>query len=169
MGWRKALAFCECRQFPAAMIIKCLFASCGQVSGGWWDTIKVIWRYGIMAPKKTQAMQVLLLIYLSSPLNQYLLRDSVDDMIKQFVTLYSPETAKWDDISDLASSFGWTGMVSQTTLEYLKTHGVSQKYAYELVEGATRVNYGQVRFAYSLIMKCNSTNSMSRTSIRSTR
>jgi hypothetical protein len=36
-------------------------------------------------------------------------------------------------------------MLSQTTSEYLDAHGVSEKYSREMVEAATRVNYGQVR------------------------
>lgn len=68
---------------------------------------------------------------------------SVKAMIDQFVQLYTPEAPKWDNISSLASSFGWTDMVAQTTAEYLTTHGVSPKFTQEFVEGATRVNYGQ--------------------------
>jgi Prenylcysteine lyase. len=93
------------------------------------------------------------------------LHDSVGDMIERFVTLYSPETAKWDDISDLSASFGWTDMVAQNTLNYLETHGVSKKYAYELVEGATRVNYGQVVFVFT--RETNDTERTNRTSMRS--
>jgi hypothetical protein len=136
-----------------------------QVSGSWWDTIKVVWRYGLMSPKKTQSLQVLPLLDLYSLLNE---QHSVQEMIKQFVTLYSPETAKWDDISDLASSFGWANMVAQTTLQYLVTDGVSEKYAHEFVEATTRVNYGQVRFICVLSIKWNGIDNLGRMSTRFT-
>jgi prenylcysteine oxidase/farnesylcysteine lyase len=64
-------------------------------------------------------------------------------MIKQFLELYSLESPKWDNVSSLAESFGWTDMVSQSMSEYLEGHGVTGKFARELVEAATRVNYGQ--------------------------
>lgn len=73
----------------------------------------------------------------------HLLNFRVKAMIEQFIQLYTPEAPRWDTISSLASSFGWTDMVAQTTSEYLETHGVSPKFTREFVEAATRVNYGQ--------------------------
>lgn len=69
---------------------------------------------------------------------------SVDSMIKKYLTLYSSETPRWDDISDLAEALEFSDMTQKTMLDYLTEHGVSQQYAQELVEAATRVNYGQV-------------------------
>ena len=64
-------------------------------------------------------------------------------MIEQFLTLYGVTTPKWDSVADLASQLGWSGMVNETTVEYLLKQGVSEKYIKEVVEAATRVNYGQ--------------------------
>jgi prenylcysteine oxidase/farnesylcysteine lyase len=100
-----------------------LTTSGGGYLSDWWNTLKVIWRYGFSAPTRTQNI--------------------VKAMIDQFVQLYTPEAPRWDNISSLASSFGWTDMVAQTTAEYLDTHGVSPKFTQEFVEAATRVNYGQ--------------------------
>lgn len=69
---------------------------------------------------------------------------SVNALIDKFLTLYTPDAPKWDNISDLASSLGWLDMVGNSTDRYLMTQGVSKKYTHELVEAATRVNYGQV-------------------------
>jgi hypothetical protein len=66
-------------------------------------------------------------------------------MKTQFVNLYTAGSPKWETISELVSDFEWTDMLSQTTSEYLDAHGVSEKYSREMVEAATRVNYGQVR------------------------
>ncbi|KAF9454994.1 hypothetical protein P691DRAFT_770093 [Macrolepiota fuliginosa MF-IS2] len=91
--------------------------------GGFWGTAKVLWRYGFTSPKRTQ--------------------DIVDAMIKKFVGLYSKEAPKWDDVAHLSSMYGWTELTSSSTMEYLLHQGVSRRYISELVEGATRVNYGQ--------------------------
>ncbi|KAH8835831.1 Prenylcysteine lyase-domain-containing protein [Flagelloscypha sp. PMI_526] len=93
------------------------------VGNSWWDTAKVLWRYGIWSPRQTQSL--------------------VDSMIKKYLTLYSSETPRWDDISDLAEALEFSDMTQKTMLDYLTEHGVSQQYAQELVEAATRVNYGQ--------------------------
>lgn len=67
----------------------------------------------------------------------------VKGMIAQFVQLYTPSTPHWSNISSLASTFGWTDMVAQSTSEYFDTHGVNTKFSREMIEAATRVNYGQ--------------------------
>ncbi|KAJ7139742.1 Prenylcysteine lyase-domain-containing protein [Mycena epipterygia] len=90
---------------------------------GWWDKAKALLRYGFYSPRRTQAF--------------------VDTMINKFLTLYSSETPKWDNITHLSSSLGWTELVTQSTAEYLKSEGVSDKFISELVEASTRVNYGQ--------------------------
>ncbi|KAJ6501653.1 Prenylcysteine lyase-domain-containing protein [Mycena vitilis] len=95
-------------------------------SGGWWtwwDSAKALFRYGFHSPRRTQAV--------------------VDDMINKFLTLYSPEAPKWDNLTHLSSQLGWAELVSQTTSEYLKGEGISNLFISELVEASTRVNYGQ--------------------------
>ncbi|KAJ7462764.1 Prenylcysteine lyase-domain-containing protein [Mycena galericulata] len=90
---------------------------------GWWDNAKALFRYGFQSPRRTQAF--------------------VDNMINKFLTLYSSGTPKWDNITDLSSSLGWSSLVSQSTVDYLRSEGVSYKFISELVEASTRVNYGQ--------------------------
>jgi hypothetical protein len=65
-------------------------------------------------------------------------------MVKKFLTLYSPETPKWDNITDLSTLFGWNGLTDQATAAYFASNGVSNRYIYEVIEAGTRVNYGQV-------------------------
>ncbi|KII86384.1 hypothetical protein PLICRDRAFT_164925 [Plicaturopsis crispa FD-325 SS-3] len=89
----------------------------------WFGTVKVLWRYGYNAPVKTRAL--------------------VRKMIEQFVDLYKPDAPTWDNISSLASTFGWEGLIGQTTTEYLDSQGIAPKFSRELVDAATRVNYGQ--------------------------
>lgn len=65
-------------------------------------------------------------------------------MIDRFLVFYSPDTPKWDSIATLAGALGWTELTNQTTAEYVIAQGVSEKYTTEVIEAATRVNYGQV-------------------------
>jgi prenylcysteine oxidase/farnesylcysteine lyase len=67
-------------------------------------------------------------------------------MVKQILVLYTAVSPKWDNITDLSARLGWTEIVNSTTADYLAKQGVSEKYVNEVVEAATRVNYGQVRY-----------------------
>ncbi|KAI0729978.1 FAD/NAD(P)-binding domain-containing protein [Fomitopsis betulina] len=95
----------------------------GSFLGSWADTLKVIWRYGITAPRRTQAL--------------------VKSMVAQFLTLYSPNAPRFSNITALASDLGWTPVIASTAAEYFDTQGVSRLFTRELVDAATRVNYGQ--------------------------
>lgn len=75
----------------------------------------------------------------------------MDNMISKFLTLYSPETPKWDNITHLSSTLEWSELTSQSTSEYLQSEGVSNKFISELVEASTRVNYGQVHNLHYLL------------------
>ncbi|KAF8167814.1 Prenylcysteine lyase-domain-containing protein [Crassisporium funariophilum] len=91
--------------------------------GGWWDTAKLLWRYGFLSPKRTETF--------------------VRNMIDTFLSLYTKDAPKWDSMSTLASALGWTELLNSTTSTYLVSQGISEKYVNEVVEAATRVNYGQ--------------------------
>ncbi|THV06108.1 FAD/NAD(P)-binding domain-containing protein [Dendrothele bispora CBS 962.96] len=94
-----------------------------QASGSWWDTLKLVWRYGVMSPRRVDS--------------------TVQDTVKQFLTLYSPQAPKWDNITDLAASFGWADAIQNTASDFFKSKGVSEQYIYEVLESSTRVNYAQ--------------------------
>ncbi|KAH8079076.1 FAD/NAD(P)-binding domain-containing protein [Cristinia sonorae] len=93
--------------------------------GGWWNSLKVVWRYGYRAPKNTQAI--------------------VDGMVSDFKTLYSPAygAVPWKNVSEVSDRLGWPHFVSQSVSEYLDLQGIDRRWTRELVEAATRVNYGQ--------------------------
>lgn len=65
-------------------------------------------------------------------------------MIDRFLSLYTPESPRWDDISVFSERFQWVSMTNQTASVFLESNGVAPLFARELVEAATRVNYGQV-------------------------
>ncbi|KAG5646044.1 hypothetical protein DXG03_004467 [Asterophora parasitica] len=68
---------------------------------------------------------------------------SVSATVKQILSLYSPKTPKWGDIADLADALHFSNLVQNTIADYFVKSGVSKRFAYEVIEGAARVNYGQ--------------------------
>ena len=95
------------------------------------------------ADKNSTRVREIPLCLLPQSANISLLSSRVKGMIAQFVQLYTPSTPHWSNISSLASSFGWTDMVAQATSDYFDNHGVNPKFSREMIEAATRVNYGQ--------------------------
>ncbi|KAL6302927.1 Prenylcysteine lyase-domain-containing protein [Sparassis latifolia] len=95
----------------------------GGFFGGWWNTLKALWRYGYHAPRKTQA----------------LVRSMVSDML----TLYAPGTPGFPNMTALADTLGWAGVIAQTTTEYFDLQGVDRRWTREVIDAVTRVNYGQ--------------------------
>lgn len=68
-------------------------------------------------------------------------------MINQFLYLYSPEFhVPFQNVTELMLNFDWTSHVSQTTQEFFDLQGVDRRWVREMIEAATRVNYGQVTF-----------------------
>ncbi|KAG1825546.1 Prenylcysteine lyase-domain-containing protein [Suillus subaureus] len=95
----------------------------GSYLKSWWATLKVLWRYGYTAPTRTKAI--------------------VQSVIDRFLGFYTPESPRWDDISVFSERFQWVSMTNQTASDFLEGNGVAPLFARELVEAATRVNYGQ--------------------------
>ena len=65
-------------------------------------------------------------------------------MIKNYLALYSSDPPKWDDITSLAKTLGFLDMTGSSTADYFQSNGVSAQFVNEVIEAATRVNYGQV-------------------------
>ncbi|TFK83419.1 hypothetical protein K466DRAFT_555076 [Polyporus arcularius HHB13444] len=95
----------------------------GSLLGNWLDKIKILWRYGYKAPTKTQEL--------------------LDAMTNKILRLYEPDTPVWQNATSLLSELEWADVTAQTTAEYLDLHGVDRRFSRELIEAATRVNYGQ--------------------------
>lgn len=56
---------------------------------------------------------------------------------------YSQNAPKWDDNSDLSDFPYWSKLTNSTAADYFKGQGISDKYIFEIVQAATRVNYYQ--------------------------
>ncbi|KAG2160140.1 FAD/NAD(P)-binding domain-containing protein [Suillus bovinus] len=95
----------------------------GSYLKSWWATLKILWRYGYTAPTRAKSI--------------------VQSVIDRFLEFYTPESPRWDDLSVFTERFQWVPMTNQTTSVFLEGNGVAPLFARELVEAATRVNYGQ--------------------------
>ncbi|EIN13466.1 FAD/NAD(P)-binding domain-containing protein [Punctularia strigosozonata HHB-11173 SS5] len=95
----------------------------GKGISSWFDTAHMLWRYGYTAPKRT--------------------RDIVQDLVKRFLEFYQATPPRWTTIAELATQLSWTGLAARTTAEYFDVQGISKKFSREIIEAATRVNYGQ--------------------------
>ncbi|KAE9395928.1 hypothetical protein BT96DRAFT_942062 [Gymnopus androsaceus JB14] len=93
---------------------------------GWWDTLKIVWRYGVLSPRRADSLQV-----------------QVSAMVSKYTSLYSSDSPKWDNITELAIGLGWLDLIESSGADYFIKNGVSKQYVFELIEAATRVNYGQ--------------------------
>jgi prenylcysteine oxidase/farnesylcysteine lyase len=63
-------------------------------------------------------------------------------MIKTYLNLYQPRTP-YSSISAISSSLNFTAITSVSAAKHLTDNGVNSLFTHELVEAATRVNYGQ--------------------------
>lgn len=73
------------------------------------------------------------------------IRHSVQSVTENIVTLYGSNLKQWSSIEELNNALNLTHLTSQTGSEYFESNGVSEMFANEVIEGATRVNYAQVR------------------------
>ncbi|CCM01254.1 uncharacterized protein FIBRA_03303 [Fibroporia radiculosa] len=100
-----------------------LETSSGSFYSGWWNTLKIIWRYGFKSPQRTMAL--------------------VKSMTEQIGLLYSERAPRFDNITALAETLHWLPYVARTAAEYFDTEGIDRRWTREMVDAATRVNYGQ--------------------------
>ena len=70
---------------------------------------------------------------------------SVDKMISSILRMYDSAPPVFNSISSLANLLGWTEVADKTSLEYLRSQEVDDRWSLEFVEAITRINYGQVR------------------------
>ncbi|KAI9057359.1 FAD/NAD(P)-binding domain-containing protein [Trametes sanguinea] len=85
---------------------------------------KVVWKYGIQAPLKTQRI-----------LNR--------DLIDPILSLYAPTARRFRSIVDLTFHLNWTVLAGKTMAEHMDSNGIDPSWTREMIEGVTRFNYAQ--------------------------
>ncbi|KZT42779.1 hypothetical protein SISSUDRAFT_846389 [Sistotremastrum suecicum HHB10207 ss-3] len=95
----------------------------GSGLGSWWRKLQIIRRYGWNSPKRTV--------------------DLVQGMVDSFVELYTNNPPKWRNISEVSLQLDFTKFTVNTTSNYMEASEISRLWTHEVIEAATRVNYGQ--------------------------
>lgn len=94
-----------------------------QTSGRtWWDTAKLLWKYGL-APIKTLR----------------LVKATVDPFLK----MYEAPIFPWASLNEVVHDLGLVGATGVTGEQYLKDNGIGELFAHEVIQASTRVNYAQ--------------------------
>ena len=89
----------------------------------WWaDVAKLIWQYGV-APIQTQRL--------------------MKSTVGKFLKLYDKPYFPFRDLSREVQDLGLVDFTSHTGEQVLESRWISQKFATEIIQSATRVNYGQ--------------------------
>lgn len=89
---------------------------------GWKDKVKLFWRYGL-APMQTERL--------------------VKSTLAKFLGMYQEPTFPWRSLTEVAERLGLLDATARTGEQYLKMNGVGDRFAKEIIQASTRVNYGQ--------------------------
>ncbi|KAF3942022.1 hypothetical protein ABW19_dt0200058 [Dactylella cylindrospora] len=89
--------------------------------GGWWETIKMLWKYGL-SPIRTQSL--------------------VKKTVGQFLKMYEEPVFPWKSLTQTAIDLELTSATSSTGLAFLKANSIYAPFTTDLIQASTRVNYG---------------------------
>lgn len=91
-------------------------------SNWWWDTAKLLWKYGL-APIRTNNL--------------------MKQTITTFLKMYDAPVFPFRSLGEAAYDLGLTAATAATGKQYLKEHNIGDAFANDIVQAATRVNYAQ--------------------------
>jgi prenylcysteine oxidase/farnesylcysteine lyase len=105
----------------------------------WWDKAKLLWRYGA-APLWTNRL--------------------MKSAVGKFLTMYDEPVFPWKSLSDAVERVGLLETTGVTGDQYLKTNGIGERFAKEVIQASTRVNYASnLPYIHGLeTMVCMATN-----------
>jgi prenylcysteine oxidase / farnesylcysteine lyase len=88
----------------------------------WMDMAKLLWRYGL-APIRTQRL--------------------MKSTVAKFLKMYDEPLFPWKSLTEVAMRVGLLDTIATTGQQFLKINSVGEKFAREIIQASTRVNYGQ--------------------------
>ncbi|KAK6349951.1 hypothetical protein TWF696_006207 [Orbilia brochopaga] len=88
--------------------------------GGWWETIKMLWKYG-MSPMRLQGL--------------------VKKTVGQFLKMYDEPVFPWKSLTQTAMDLDLLPATSVSGLEFLKANSIFPPFTTDLIQASTRVNY----------------------------
>lgn len=89
---------------------------------GWWDMVKLLWRYGL-APIRTQNL--------------------MKNTVGRFLNLYKPPYFPFPSLSSIAVELDLVKATAVTGAQFLEKNGIYGSFPNEIIQASTRVNYGQ--------------------------
>ncbi|KAF2144792.1 uncharacterized protein K452DRAFT_316712 [Aplosporella prunicola CBS 121167] len=98
------------------------FVFTGSDDFGWWDKTKLVWRYGLAPLRTVQLMK---------------------KTVGKFLEMYAAPHFPFKSLSDKAHELGLVEASAATGEEFLRKNGIGEKFAREVVQASTRVNYAQ--------------------------
>ncbi|EMD00247.1 hypothetical protein BAUCODRAFT_371035 [Baudoinia panamericana UAMH 10762] len=88
----------------------------------WWDTARMLWKYGL-APVRTVN----------------LMKSTVGKFLKMYDEAYFP----WSSLSRVADNLDLMSATSVSGEQYLATNGITGAFGHDVIQASTRVNYAQ--------------------------
>ncbi|KAK6516657.1 hypothetical protein TWF506_006553 [Arthrobotrys conoides] len=88
--------------------------------GGLWETIKLVWRYGL-SPLRTQSL--------------------VKQTVGNFLKMYEAPVFPWKSLTTTAYELELLPATTNTGFEFLKANNIYPPFTTELIQASTRVNY----------------------------
>jgi prenylcysteine oxidase/farnesylcysteine lyase len=98
------------------------FVFIAENEGGWWDTAKLFYKYGL------------------SPLRTVNLMKAV---VGKFLKMYEEPVFPFSSLTQAAQDVGLLAVTSATGEAFLRENSISSSFAREIVQASTRVNYAQ--------------------------
>lgn len=89
---------------------------------GWWDIAKLFWRYGVNSPIRLRNLQ--------------------RDVIRKFLNMYDAQFP-FADLTRVAEDLDLLRVTGQSGAALLEEAGVGERFAREIVQASSRVNYAQ--------------------------
>jgi prenylcysteine oxidase/farnesylcysteine lyase len=105
-----------------------------------WDKAKLVWRYGAATLWRTDRL--------------------MKSAVGKFLTMYDEPVFPWKSLSDAVERVGLLEATGVTGDQYLKTNGIGERFAREMIQASTRVNYASnLPYIHGLeTMVCMATN-----------
>lgn len=93
-----------------------------STSSTWWDTAKILWKYGL-APIKTMKL--------------------VKATVGKFLALYESEQFPFESITQVVQDVGLSAAIAATGEQWLRENGIGGAFGRDVIQASTRVNYAQ--------------------------
>ncbi|KAK3306008.1 uncharacterized protein B0T15DRAFT_485483 [Chaetomium strumarium] len=92
-----------------------------QAKPDWWNTLKVVLRYGYTAPQRTQQLAAA--------------------TIAKFLRIYDAPIFPFRSLTEAAQDLGLVEATGVTGEQFLNANSISPLYAHDIIQASTRVNY----------------------------